>query len=328
MGLRERCGRGWSRTFRELPEREADANRTGVAFVSVLFSLVVAKIADGAVEPVRAIFDDQGSFEEPGVSIAHHFVGLVLTVTSFVGYFTSKNGPQLRIKFFNLPLLQIFLDSAMVIVYFFVPVYAEGPGDDATARPEALLVSIAFGLYVAWDVLGWRLRRDPLSQLALGRLPQSEYGYRRWITLGAIALSWPTTAWLFLARPVLSPALVIAWDLGLVVLLLGFRIAKTMGDNEVRCRSEAPAHPMTKREVSLAPAHLSDWKRVVPSAVRNDIDLLAKIASTEYLRLGAEDRPAAERLHGVGAIEIRWTNECDLASLSDAGEAYLRMRPK
>ena len=191
----------WDRTFRELPERESDQNRTGVAFVAVLFSLVVGKIAEKFIDPVQLLIKPPTPLPNPDwrwVAVAHYSVGLVLTVTSFVGYFASKNGPQLRIKFFNLPFVQIVLDSTMVIAYFFLATYAETektPTPDA--RPEAYIVALSMLLYVVWDAFGYRIAKDPLSALARGKEPEKSYGPRRWVTVaffvvfaGVAVLAW------------------------------------------------------------------------------------------------------------------------------------------
>lgn len=327
VGLIARCGRGWARTVHELPGCETDANRTGVAIVSVLFGLVVARVAEGFVELVRALLGTR-SFEEASAGIAHHMVGFVLTITSFVGYFASKNGPQLKIKFFNFPLLQIILDCAMVVVYFFVPVYAENAGDDPTARPEAMLVSVAFGLYVAWDLVSWRLRGDGLSQLALGRNPEHGYGYRRIVTVVSLVASLAITARLFVGPEVQSFSFVIAWDGVLILLLFAYRVAKAAGDEEIKYRDDRPAPPR-RRVHPRALLCSRDWERVVPVVVRNDIHLLTKIRSSEKgCRLEPTEGPAGERLRAAGAIEIGWDGEADVARLSNVGKAYLDLRPE
>jgi hypothetical protein len=318
----------YGRTFGELPAK-ADANRTGVAFVAVLFGIVVSQLASGSVEPVKALIHNPAGkqhFIAPGASLAHYLVGFTLTIASFIGYFSSKNGPQLKIAFFNLPLFQIIVDSAMVVTYLFVAVYAEGRSDLADARPEAVLVTVSFALYAVWDALGYVLRGDPLSQLALGRLPKREYGRRRVVTIVGFLVSVGVTLWVsYVDEPHHRSAMVVRWDIALIVLLVMYRVLKEAFDTKLEYRGDKKV-----RSVKAAPAGLPDidrldWERVVPTSVKNDFALLQLVKVETIHVITATEQPAAERLRAAGAIEIGWTAAGEVACLTASGVAYVAL---
>jgi hypothetical protein len=91
----------------------------------------------------------------PAAGWSHLAVAVTLTLTSWIGYHNSKNRPRFVIAFVNLPFVQFTLDISMVVVYAFAVLTAEGVTSGATESPavfpEAILVWIAFVLYVAWD---------------------------------------------------------------------------------------------------------------------------------------------------------------------------------
>jgi hypothetical protein len=331
----------WDRTFRELPEKEVDQTRTGVAFVAVLFSLVIGKIADGVVPSVRRLINNNApAVHLPGVSVAHYVVALVLTVTSFVGYFASKNGPQLRIKFFNLPFVTIVLDSTMVITYFFLAIYAES-GDvnsKPDARPEAVIVTISLLLYAVWDWVGHRLRGDLLSQLALGRQPSGRYGARRLVTLAFFGLFLSlaiTSIWWNTLHT--SKSWVICFDILLILLLLLYRVCKSIWDAEIKVRTrQIITSQQTTTGTASTKAIFDDWKEVVPAAVSENRDILIAVAGSQdgSMELPAGDEAkkdgeaevlnrAVARLSSVGAISISVEGGKECATLTKAGKAYV-----
>jgi len=337
--------RGWGRTFHELPEKEADQNRTGVAFVAVLFSIAVGEIAKDIVQPVKDLTQRHTDmFSPPWAAVSHYAVALVLTVTSFVGYFASKNGPQLRVKFFNLPFVQIVLDSTMVVLYFFMAVYAENVGPNGSPltdpasrpnpRPEAFIVLLALTLYCLWDFVSYRIQCDPYSQLAIGRRPDTRYGARRFVTIGFLGVAAVAYAVSFVHGNRWQVSDVVWFDVVLIILLLLYRVAKSWWDRQIRYRDEttnraAPAP--SKRPSSFVP--YDDWVRLAPAAVRDDGAVLALIADRSKgdrapLPANARVRAAAERLRAAGALEIT----CDVSNdgydesvhITDAGYAYLQ----
>lgn len=130
------------------PPPKIDPGTTGVSFVDILFALVVGQVLD----PVRLWALSQSDHPLPAASVLHLAVALVITLASWVGYHGSSNRPQFRIVFFNLELAKFALDIGMVVVYFLMAAYAVRT--PVSVRPETLLVSIAFGLYLLWDFAG------------------------------------------------------------------------------------------------------------------------------------------------------------------------------
>ena len=311
MALSELLGR----TFQELPERDENENRTGVAYVSVLFGITVGALAAAAVPPVQALIAHT-TYPAAAASVWHSGVAFVLTVTSFVGYFASKNAPQLRIKFFNLPLVQIFLDSAMVITYFFVAVYAEKAEDAAaSAAPEAILVAIAFGLYLLWDFVGWRIRSDTLSQLALGRARDTAWGYRRWVTVGGCAvMTLVAVVVRFSWWPHLS---VLWWDAALIVLLIVYRMVKSFGDRDIRYRGQVRDNGD------------KDGDLVVPAAFKHNAPFLDELVRVKEYVVTDTNHLAVDALRAAGGVEVT-TDEDFLAMVrpSRAAKAYVAWRSR
>ena len=201
-----------------------DEDRVGITFVDVLFALVVAEI----LSPLRRYWT------LPGTAFSHLAVALVLTVGSWIGYHLSANRPQYAPNFFNLPLLQILLDVAMVIVYWMTATTTplpehfallDLPAPKASALPESILVSAAFILYVFWDQVAKEIQRRPYYP----RIVQKPYDPGRrmitfifWLlTLPAVALAWYADR-----RWHNHWAWVVAIDVGLIALLILYRAAK------------------------------------------------------------------------------------------------------
>lgn len=138
--------------LRGSPPRE-DQSRVGITFIDVLFALVVGRILEGFGQPRRV----------PTIGVMHLGVAAALSITSWIGYHNSWNRPRYFIQFVNLPLLQFAVDVALVAVYWFTAVTAEGTGswlaDGRSSLPEAQLVAASGALYVAWDLIALRMRR-------------------------------------------------------------------------------------------------------------------------------------------------------------------------
>lgn len=341
--------RKWfGRAFYELPDK-AESNQTGVAFVGLMFGIAVSAGATGVSEPLIDIFKPMGEqengqsavlFENRIATIMHYMVAFALSVSSFIGYYTSNNVPQLKIRFFNFPFAQFCLDISMVISYFVLFLFAEGPQDQPDARPEASLVAISFVLYVTWDMLSWRLKCDPLSQLALGARPYENSGFfeslenRRIVTIGFATFMALFAVYVEKFRTPTSTVGVVVVDLILILFIMLFRLAKSFGDDDIKYRDQSLDPVAT---TALKPLYASkykslaktDWSRVVPSSVSRDFNLLEAVAKKGTLNIEAQHgarTDAAKRLERDGAIELRYESpNLSVASLTEAGKAYVSM---
>lgn len=192
-------------------EPKVDEQSVGMSFVAVLFALVVAKV----LEPFASFPDLSGP------QVSHLLVAGVLTLTSWIGYHNSLNRPRYFIRFPNLPLLQFLLDIAMVVVYWLVASTAEVRSGNPSSRPEATLVLIAFFLYIAWDGVGYLIRRDERYQRRVLVMDSPRRRAVTWWAAG-VAVLFVALAW-SVGESARTAYLV---DFGLVLLLVGFRLAK------------------------------------------------------------------------------------------------------
>jgi hypothetical protein len=216
---------------------QVDDRLTGLNFIEVLFALVVAR----TLEPIA------NYRHIPAVGWAHLAVAGVLTITSWIGYHNSRNRPRFFITFGApiWPLLQFLIDVALVVVYWLTATSAEGTGTElgarASAKPEALLVLIAFVLYCLWDWVGLEIRKDRRFGR---RLIENDSRARRavtWVTT-FVALALCGTTWLADPR---STGWIVVVDGLLVVLLIGFRVAKDHWRPAIR---PAPRDPTSSSE--------------------------------------------------------------------------------
>lgn len=315
------------RSTRELP-RVSEGEQVGVAFVGILFGLAVSDGASSFAGLVR----ESGLRDVPAPAATHYLVGFALTVASFIGYYTSTNAPRLRVRFFNIPILQFLLDVLMVVAYFFVFQYAEGGASSeasASAQPEAILVFVSFALYTVWDFLGFRLQADPLSCLALGKVPTAAYGSRRWVTFGFTLLA--GLVWLLVeVCDHRGETSVVVIDLTLVGLVVSYRLFKSFWDSGIDYRNQVDiSADRTVTESTSAfraagdrvPYSEYDLRRVVPEGVAANYWVLRQLAADE-LWSPAEDeglRRSVSTLMELGAIS---------AATSQAGAATLRLTPK
>lgn len=195
-----------------------DETRVGLSFIEVLFALVIARALDPMANYPRI----------PGVGLSHLAVAFVLTVTSWIGYHNSWNRPRYFIRFANLPLWQFLVDVALVVLYWFAAVSAEGTGTDlgksASARPEAVFVALSFLLYCAWDRIGLAIRE---SDLYYKSPPARDIERRRQVTRVFAAASCVAALVIWLIDPSAGWT-VIAADAFLIILILLFRFAKEM----------------------------------------------------------------------------------------------------
>lgn len=234
----------FDRLFRTTPELEKPENRTGVAFVSILFGLVVTEAAlDFSTELAKWWDDGRAAVQES--RLAHLAVGISVTALSWIGYHQSQQYPPFVIKFVNIPFFQFCLDVLMVVTYHSMVVVAEtSQGDQVptpSAVPEATLLLVVFVLYTLWDVLGYRLAHDReyAIRYTTPREHQTRFGTRRWVTVAFLGISALTAVVVWLWHPA-APGQVFAIDVVLVFLALAYRAAKQALDENVRVRT-APA---------------------------------------------------------------------------------------
>lgn len=196
------------------PERR-DESVVGITFVDVLFALVVGQILLPVAEGLHI----------PWAGKTQLLLAFVLTVTSWVGYHNSWNRPRFFIRFLNLPLAQFVIDVLLVIAYWLTATWVEGlplENRTASALPESVLISVCFLLYVAWDQVGLKMRA---SDRYFGRPLSRDVPQRRRVSGFFFFLAVFTTAIVIASSPITS-APVIAIDIWLVIVLLGYRIAK------------------------------------------------------------------------------------------------------
>jgi hypothetical protein len=180
----------------------------------------------------------------------HLTVAVVLTLMSWVGYHNSVNRPRFVIGFPNLPLVQFVLDIAMVVVYGLAVFSVEtatnrGQRVHTTLWPEAVLVSIAFVLYALWDRVAltvrktvayrdeWERAMNERPDLGLKPMRSADDGFDRkrrhvtyWCALFAAGLAVGAVA-VDAAAAAEPPTIAVAViDGGLILLLLGYRLAK------------------------------------------------------------------------------------------------------
>lgn len=290
----------YSRAFRTIPE--AAKEQTGVAITSLLFALVISQLAIGLASQLSPIFVEVSqeeigtgrsiaiTYEGPPLSserissvlaqqslpIIHYLVVVTLTITSAIGYYTSRNLPQLRVRFFNKAFLQFVLDTSMVFLYYLATISVEQLNSDGDARPEALFVSVAFALYLMWDVVSFWTSCSKLDQLALGRAPRRKlrYGWRRWVTLACGLLSLGILYSAVREGDDASHMYVVVLDTLLIALLLGYRLLKTLGDRNILAHSILARKCATDRDPEqdkLVP--WSDLSEVLPREAVQRIEL-------------------------------------------------------
>jgi hypothetical protein len=137
--------------MKRLPE--LDGSSIGVSFVDLLFALAVAQV----FAPVAEFATNPADHPLDSTSISHLIVALTMTIMSWIGYHASANKPRFRPHFFNIELVKLILDIAMVAVYFLVAANAVRPQRDS--RIEIALVAAAFTLYQLWDIASWYQKR-------------------------------------------------------------------------------------------------------------------------------------------------------------------------
>jgi hypothetical protein len=250
----------WDRIFRSLPEQETQENRTGFIFVSILFGLVVsAGVALFAAELYQAM--GTGSREVSEVRLGHLAVALAATILSWIGYHQSKQYPPFVIKFINIPLWMFVLDIAMLTIYYLLVSTVEGgtaePPTATTvdAFPEALLVLGSFILYLTWDVFSFVLANDDAYLEEMGKTPgrREPFGPRRQVTAVFAALAALVSIGVVILGSS-APTTVVLVDALLVMLLIGYRVAKRGYDPNAKRRGPAVPRSTPKPALPADPA--------------------------------------------------------------------------
>ncbi|HEY5011983.1 MAG TPA: hypothetical protein VIK61_04665 [Acidimicrobiia bacterium] len=218
------------RITKSVPELETGPNRSNLAFINILFGLVVTQAVLALTNELVRRYDSGTWKAVAETRLSHLAVAIAVTTLSWIGYHQSQNYPPFLIKFFNIPLWYFVLDVTMVIAYYLVVATAEKHGianSVPDARPEACLVAFVFVLYFASDWLGFRLFNDREYSLRLekAREPDPKFGARRWVTVGFLVLTVVLAACTLIAKPT-NASVVVAVDGVLIVLLLTYRLAK------------------------------------------------------------------------------------------------------
>lgn len=346
------------RAFAELPQR-AKNEQTGVVFVGLLFSIAIGFGAEAAAPVVLEVFSASRvpKLKQLEANLApaalHYAVAFTLTITSFIGYYTSTNVPRLQIKFFNYPFVQFALDVSMVVSYFLAFSFVETRGSITSAAPESWIVFISFLAYVAWDVVSWRIRGDTLSQLALGSLPYAQdekgrqtYSWRRWVTVGC-----SVTAGILVYTAVyedLGSGGVIVVDSLLIALILGFRLLKSLRDSNIRYRGEVSRQvdPLLPVDADrYGSVLLQEWLGIVPEVVASNIEVLLRLyGKSQAIDELLGDNPDESLDAVLGVQRSEWMRVVDelvasgaaarsivggtaTISLTRQGHAYVTMYP-
>jgi hypothetical protein len=217
------------RNLLEKPEARDDS-LVGITFVDVLFAIVVAQV----LQPVARGFDI------PAAGKAQLVVAFALTVTSWIGYHNSWNRPRFFIRFLNLPLAQFVIDVTLVIVYWLTATWVEGlplESRNASALPEATLITISFVLYVLWDRVGYKIRT---SDRYFGRPPAVDVPARRRVSGTFLITALVIWALIAASNPT-STGVVVAVDILLILVLVSYRLVKEgVTSPEARLTSAMP----------------------------------------------------------------------------------------
>jgi hypothetical protein len=211
---------------------EVDEEKTGVAFIDVLFALIVGAIAAVAYGDVKTVVAAQGAFRHSDViSLLQLVVAFVVTTTSWIGYHGSQGRARYRMKFINLPLLQFTVDVFLLLAYAILVYAASGTGlalEDAEKLQIATIATIFLG-YLIWDILSEWMRHTSLygprpgsPPLSAGKGGEDTVSYRLRVTLGAfVVLVLAALIW-FATTPDFTWTIVLS--ILVLVVLVGYRL--------------------------------------------------------------------------------------------------------
>ena len=137
---------GQIRRMDALPE--VDPATVGISFVDILFALaagvVLAPVQSWASDTAKNHLSFSGGFEPNRRPDSN---------TLQLHRLSQQHEPaKIQDSFHQYQLRQVFLDISMVVVYFILAGFAaQSP---PSARAVSLLVLVAFGLYLLWDLAG------------------------------------------------------------------------------------------------------------------------------------------------------------------------------
>ena len=294
--------------FRATPEQAT--SQTGITIVTILFGLVISQLAldfssqiAGIVNGIPYVLENnldadnsfitldwKAALRERDLPLLHLLVAASLTVTSAIGYYTSRNLPRLKIRFFNKSFCQFILDVLMVFTYYLVIEFTEATQVDKSAAPETFLVFLAFVLYAIWDFVSLMTSRNPLDQLALRQMPRQKVpvGPRR-VTTFVFAFLTAVLALLVNLFDWNSDTAIIFIDVGLIALLVLYRITKLFSYPTWLFRGKIKTSYPTQKpyEGVLEEASV---KQILPEIVYRNLNYIQMVAGeTEQGRIEADD---------------------------------------
>jgi hypothetical protein len=224
-----------------------DRTTSGISFVDILFALAVGEV----LAPLVPWAANHAKHALPAPIVWNLAVALVLILTSFIGYHNSQNRPLFTVRFVNVSLSKFALDILTVIVYFLFASYAAV--SPAQTQTLLLLVVLVFGLYLLWDTASWYEKKRSIYRTAWTTAAAdpdrpdvvdgawTAFDYRRAVSTGVGLLAMGGLyAWSLQQRTPLPSHDVIAVNVLVIVVLLGYRIAKDNIPPRTPTAPEAP----------------------------------------------------------------------------------------
>jgi hypothetical protein len=191
-----------------------------ITFVEMLFALTVAEIAVQGAEVAKL---DLQSKLLPVVS--HLLLALIVVATSWIGWARSPSAAN-KVDLepvFSWSFMVLLLDVLLVVFYFILVRGVEIVRDSSgvvilpSAYHESLWILLIFVGYCVWDVITKAIMKAPPGDTVPG------YWSRGWSTLACLVVSGLI---LCTAGRTSGTFRVVAVDVGLILLVLGFRAFK------------------------------------------------------------------------------------------------------
>jgi hypothetical protein len=231
-----------------------DPTTSGISFVDILFALAVGEI----LMPLAPWAEDHTRHPLPAPVVWNLVVGIVLILTSFIGYHNSENRPRFKIRFINISFWKFFLDILMVVVYFLFASFASV--SPSQTQSLLLLVMLVFSLYVLWDLAGWYEKRfgeykdvweeayiDPNRPDIVDAWTDVNY-FRVIPTLVCLLITAAIFAWSLHQRTPLPHRDVINIDIFLILLLFALRFPTISGHPTSRSFGRLEGCPIWERQ--------------------------------------------------------------------------------
>lgn len=129
----------------------ADRGDVGVLFIDLLFALVVVELLEPLRDPADLLLEGW----------LHLSLAFTLTLLSWIGYHLSVSRIDEQVRIDSPQFVHLLLDVLMVVAYWLSAISYESSERThswwffprPSAVPEAALVTFAFALYVAWDLV-------------------------------------------------------------------------------------------------------------------------------------------------------------------------------